>query len=285
MILVTGSTGNTGKSAASALQHRGAEFICGVRNPEKAGILQEQGIPIVEFDFLNPKTYGKALENVESFFLIRPPAISNVQRDLVPFLQTAKQAGVKRIVFLSVQGAEKNTVIPHAKIEKQIADMGFEYVFLRPSFFMQNLIHPHGPEIRQDDEIYVPAGDGKTNFIDAKDIGEAAAEILISGDYANEGIELTGTECFSYYEVADILSIELGRSIKYPKPGFFRFIFRKIKEGTKPGFALVMGLLYSAARLGKACNTTSDLEKILQRKPKGLREFIHEHREEWEKAV
>jgi hypothetical protein len=60
-------------------------------------------VQCVKFDFEDEATFDSALSNIDIIFLLRPPFIS--------------EKGIKKIVFLSVQGAEKNTLIPHRKIE------------------------------------------------------------------------------------------------------------------------------------------------------------------------
>lgn len=61
-----------------------------------------------------------------------------------------KEIGIKHIVFLSLLGVEKNPIVPHAKIEAMIKASGIPYTFLRPSFFMQNLLSQHGDELRNE---------------------------------------------------------------------------------------------------------------------------------------
>lgn len=69
-------------------------------------------------------------------------------------------------------GIEKNPIVTHAKIEKILKNSGIPYTFLRPSFFMQNLLSQHGDKLRNEKIIEVPAGNRKTNFIDVRDILE-----------------------------------------------------------------------------------------------------------------
>jgi hypothetical protein len=53
------------------------------------------------------------LKNIDVLFLLRPPHISEVETYFNPLLQSAKENNIKKIVFLSVQGAEKSKIIPH----------------------------------------------------------------------------------------------------------------------------------------------------------------------------
>lgn len=139
-------------------------------------------------------------------------------------------------MFLSLLGVEKNPIVPHHKIEKIIKKSGIPYTFLRPSFFMQNLISQHGEELRKEKEIYVPAGKGKTSFIDVRDIGTVTARILTENGHENKGYSLTGTEALDYYEVAEILSEELGETIKYVNPSVLQFRDKMLTKGIQKEF-------------------------------------------------
>jgi uncharacterized protein YbjT (DUF2867 family) len=149
---------------------------------------------------------------------------------------------------------------------------------------MQNLSTTHRREIAERDEIFVPAGRGKTNFIDVRDIGEAAAKTILETGHEGRAYELTGAEAFDYFEIARMLSDVLGRTIRYAKPSIPRFVFRAVRAGTPLPYALVMAGLYSASALGKAERTTDELERLLGRKPRDFRAFAATEREAWRRS-
>lgn len=132
---------------------------------------------------------------------------------------------------------EKNPIVPHHKIEKIIKESGIPYTFLRPSFFMQNLISQHGEELRKEKIIFVPAGKGKPSFIDVRDIATVAAKILTEDGHENKGYSLTGCEALDYYEVADIISKELGETITYVNPSIPKFKRKMLAKGIQSEFA------------------------------------------------
>src|SRR5689334_5646422 len=114
-ILITGAPGNVGSEVVKGLIGK-APFRIGAYNVETAWTAFGSDQDIVRFDFLDPATYGPAFTGIETMFLVRPPALANVKRDIAPVLIAAKQAGVKHIVFLSLQGVEQNRLVPHYKI-------------------------------------------------------------------------------------------------------------------------------------------------------------------------
>lgn len=140
-ILITGATGNVGMEVIKCLVaiDNNFEIVAGVRDIEhEAAKLKEHLVSCVKFDFTNSQLVANALVSVDLLFLLRPPQLSNVKKYFAPLIASARAAGVKHIVFLSVQGVEKSTFIPHYKIEKLIVDSGIGYTFLRPAYFMQN---------------------------------------------------------------------------------------------------------------------------------------------------
>ncbi|KQQ62564.1 NmrA family NAD(P)-binding protein [Microbacterium sp. Leaf320] len=48
--------------------------------------------------------------------------------------------------------------MPHYRVEKYLEAVGAPFTFLRPNFFMQNLSTTYREDIRDRDEIYLPAG-------------------------------------------------------------------------------------------------------------------------------
>ncbi|NBI08163.1 SDR family oxidoreductase [Senegalia massiliensis] len=281
--LVTGASGNIGKYVVDELIVLKKDIKAAVHNTEKAKKLfkDKEDVELVKFDFLDKKTFENALEGVQAIFLVRPPNLANPRKDMLPFLEAAKEKGIEKIVFVSLLGVEKNPIVPHRKIENMIKNLSIPYVFLRPSFFMQNLNTNHKEEIKKRDELYIPAGSSKTSFIDTRDIARAAAISLIENKYKNISITLTGKEAIDYNEVSKILSEVLGRKIEYKNPSLLRFRKERIKRGTPKEFANVMTLLYLMTKLGTAKDITYDLEKIIGREPIGFKQYAIDHKDYW----
>lgn len=162
-----------------------------------------------------------------------------------------------------------------------IKKLDIPYVFLRPSFFMQNLNTNHREEIKERNELYIPAGSSKTSFIDTRDIARTAAISLIDEKYTNTTLTLTGKKAIDYYEVSRILSDVLKKEITYKDPSLYRFRKDRIKRGTSKGFATVMTLLYLMTKLGTAKDVTYDLEKIIGRAPISFKQYAIDHKNYW----
>jgi uncharacterized protein YbjT (DUF2867 family) len=313
MILVTGATGTVGRDVAASLIRRGAaagSVRAGSRGGEAVA-----GAVGVRLDFEDPATWAAALVGVESVFLVRPPSMSRVA-PLRAFVDAAVEAGARRIVFLSLLGAERNPLLPHRRVEQHLeqragtAGGGLEVAFLRAGFFMQNLTGPHRRDIVELDEIVVPAGSGETSFVDTRDIAEVAARLLADGaegwrrpvtvrgpstpPEADAGeraggevasavvaYDLTGPRALSYHEVAGILTEVLDRGIEYRSPSLLRFGRVMRGRGHPWLYILVMAGIYTTTRLGMAARVTDDLPRLLGRPPTSFRQFVDDHRAVW----
>ncbi|MBE9191714.1 SDR family oxidoreductase [Gloeocapsopsis crepidinum LEGE 06123] len=279
-ILVTGATGNVGSEVVCLLHDRGYQIKAAVRDLKNIDDTLTPQVEYVIFDFQQQNTFSPALQGVSKLFLVRPPAIAQVKRYINPAIDAAIAAGVQHIVFLSLLGTEYNPIVPHAKIESYIKSVGISYTFLRASFFMQNLSTMHQEDIKHQ-EIFVPAGKGKTSFIDVRDIASVAVKALTEPGYNNQSYALTGDEALDYYQVADMFTRVLGKTVVYTNPSIFQFFTRMYKQGFSLQFIAVMIAIYTTARLGFAARITADLEQILHRKPIRMQQFIADYRECW----
>jgi uncharacterized protein YbjT (DUF2867 family) len=278
-ILVTGATGNVGLEVVKGLVAAGTSVRGAVTDPERARAVLPSDLEIVRFDFTDANTFRAALENVQRVFLVRPPQMSNAHA-FKPFLEAARAMGVTQIVFLSLLGAQKNRVVPHRGIEDAILELGLGHVFLRPSFFMQNLSAQHRDDIRLRDRIAVPAGNGKTSFIDARDIAAVGVHSLLSGE-VNVAHDLTGAEALTYAQVAALFTEVLGRPIRYTHPNIVQFALNERAHAVPWAFIAVMIGIYSVARFGAAGRVTDDVRRILGRDPISMRQFIQDYRQAW----
>jgi uncharacterized protein YbjT (DUF2867 family) len=256
-----------------ALRQAGQPVVAATTNPAAAA-------PSVYLDFGRPETYPAAFAGVRRLFLMRPPAIADVQRYLFPVIDFAARAGVEQIVFLSVMGV--NPLVPHYQVEQKLKRSGLGYTLLRPSFFMQNLDTTHQAEIRDRDEIAVPVGAGRTSFIDVRDIGAAAARVLSEPGHAGQANTLTGNEAFTYTQVAAVFSTELGRTIRYTNPSPWAFARVRRAQGDSAVLVMVMVALYLTVRLGLGAQVTPTLEGLVGRPPITLEQYVRDYAAAWQ---
>lgn len=272
-ILVTGATGNVGSEVVRQLLARG-ERVRGAALPDDSR-LPEGAEPAV-FDFEDPTTFECALAGVDRVFLMRPPHMGDA-RAFDPFLAAMRDAGVRQVVFLSLLGVERNPVVPHHAIERRLVDSGLGWTMLRPSFFMQNLTTTHLADIRDRAEIALPAGSGRTSFIDVRDIAAAAAVTLAEDGHIGKAYALTGSEALTYAECAALISEETGRLVRYTSVSGRAFARHMAALGHPAAFITVMRGIYLVARLRMAATITGDLQALIDRQPTTFRQFAADH--------
>lgn len=278
-ILVTGASGNVGYSVIRFLSliSPGNQIIVGIRDLQKAKAVLSD-FPDLEYthlDFEDPSTCHNALENIDIVFLLRPPHISDVQQYIAPFIKEMNERNIKEIVFLSVQGAEKTRMIPHSRIEKLILDHNMDHIFIRPSYFMQNLLTTLINDVKERQNIVLPAGKTTFNWVDAENVGEVAAILLNDfSRYKNQTYEVTGYENKNFYEVARQLSEVTKRTIKYTNMNPVSFFKYRKKEGMKKEKILVLIMLHFFPRFQKQPAISSFYEHLTGKKPTKLQEFI-----------
>lgn len=283
-ILITGATGNIGTEVVHYLYEleNEAEIIVAVRNIKSAKNKFPNCPKLVfrTFDFEEQNSFNGAFKDIDILFLLRPPHISEVDKYFQPLLKSAKKNGIEKVVFLSVQGAEKSKVIPHNKIERLIKSNDFKYIFVRPSYFMQNLTTTLLPEILENQTITLPSGQAKFNWIDVKNIGQVSAVLIKSFDkYQNSAYEITGTENKNFQEVTEIMTEITGTKFRFKSINPISFYFKKRKSGVQSGFAIVMTILHFLPRLQREPEISDNYFKLTGNKTTTLKEFINREKE------
>jgi uncharacterized protein YbjT (DUF2867 family) len=293
-VLVTASTGTVGRHVVAALADTDVEITAGSRDPAALAdrfasfptALPDRAVGAVAdpvaFDFDRPETWGPALAGVDAVFLVRPPGVD--AGAVRSFVDAAARVGVEQVAYLSTLGADRNVLIPHHRIERHVAASGVDYTFLRASFFAQNLHEVHGADVRERDELFVPAGDGATSFVDARDVGAVAATVLAEPGHRDVAYDLTGSAALTYREVAAVFSEVLGRRVTYANPSILGYVARMRSRGHPLGYVLLTVGIYTTARLGLADRVTDDVERLLGRPPRRIDDYVTDYAAEFRLA-
>jgi uncharacterized protein YbjT (DUF2867 family) len=280
-ILVTGAPGNAGTPLVRELLGLGADVRAAARNPTAARSALGDAVEVVPFDMTDRATFG-AFDGVERLFLLRPPAIADVNGVVVPALAAARERGVRHVSFLSIQGAERNRLVPHHRIERAIRDLGFEWSFVRAAYFMQNLSTTHAADIRECDEIFVPAGRGsRTAHVDVRDVAAVIARTLVESGHEGRAYEPTGPEALTYDECATMVTEAVGRTVRYADPAPWTYWRRMRSRGVPRAMVGVTIGIYTAARLGMAAHLTGDVSRVTGRDPRTFAAFTVDARRAW----
>lgn len=287
-ILITGATGNIGFEIIRYLYKKNTSnrIIAGVRDIEKAKQIfaDYPKLEYVYFDFEDSDTFDRALTDIDRVFLLRPPHLSDIDKYFKPLISRIKEKNVNEVVFLSVQGAEKSKVIPHNKIERLIKEHGLDYIFLRPSYFMQNLTTTLIGDIKTKREIILPSGQAKFNWIDIENIAEAGAVLLDKFcDYKNQAFEITGLENENFATVTSLINKTIESPIRFRNVNPLRFYQIKKRDGFEKGMIIVLILLHLLPRFQNEPRISDIYEQLTGKKPTDLVTFIQREKKQFEK--
>jgi uncharacterized protein YbjT (DUF2867 family) len=281
-VLVTGATGNVGKAVIEVLTASDIGVTAAVADLHKYRA-RDSIRKAVQLDFHEPTTFASALRGIDSLFLMRPPAISKMSPTLNRLITVASTMGVKHIVFLSVAGAQTNRIVPHHRVEVHLAKSGVSYTILRPGFFANNLGDAYREDIRTDHRLFVPAGAGRVAFIDARDIAAVVALIARNpADHVGRGYTLTGSNAYSFAEVAELLTRQLGTTIGYTPASILGYIKHLRQRKLAVPQILVQTILHVGIRTGSAAGVDPTLMHLLGRNSLTMNDYIEAHRNLWQ---
>lgn len=283
-LLITGATGNVGRSIIEANESLSLSIYAGVRNCAK--VVNDpfyKNTQIIPFDFENLSS-SHIPQDVDVIFLMRPPQITD-PLIFSNFLEEIKNKST-HIIFLSIQNADKKEFTPHRKIEHKIIESGFPYTFIRPSYFMDNLITTLYSEIQKNNRIYMPSGNLKFNWIDVADIGSLICKVAHKHQqYDKKSLELTGTDSLNFKEVVLKINELSGSELYYKRPCVLSFVFYSIMQKNKIAYIIILLLLHWLPKFGKETEKTDTFEIVMGRQPRTLEDFVRNHMSYFQKKT
>lgn len=270
-ILVIGATGNVGTPLVAELLSRGEKVKAATRN------LNSQfpvGAEAVHLDLSIPDTFEPALHEVDRIYVIEPTGSTDSLATLAPVIEAAARHGIK-VVLQSAMGVDADESIPMRKVELLLEKLGMPFVILRPNWFVDNFFTYWAAGIR-DGQVRLPAGDGKTSFIDARDIAAAATGALITNSHDGQAFILTGGAAHSYTEALELLSETLGRRITYQAVDVATFISESVADGLQSEYAESIAAIFHPVVEGWTSEVSNAVEKLSGLPPRTLKSSIQD---------
>lgn len=206
-IAVIGATGHQGGSVVDALLERGGIAVRAlVRDPDgdKAKSLAARGVELFPGDLTAPDSIDALLTGADAAFAMTtmagPGGLEFEIGTGKAVADAAKRTGLPHLVFSSVGGAERNSGVGHfeskRRVEEHIESIGIHATFVRPVFFMENLLGM-GASIENGTVIVrepLP-DDVPLQMVAVRDIGRVAAAILLGGTVVEgQAVEIGGDE-------------------------------------------------------------------------------------------
>ncbi len=282
-VLVLGATGKVGGKVASLLAESGdVQVIAGVRSPEKAQSLQEQGIEIRHLDLDKQDTLKPALKEIDRALLLTGYTVDMLKQSKA-FLDTAKETGVEHIVHIGASGAPTNEVAHwgwHQYIEKYIESLDFSYTHLRPEAFMKNLTDFGW---LNEDVVTNYIGNARWSWIDSDDLAKVSAETLRQSEKHAGKIYPLGYDTATMSEVAEILTEVIGKPYRVETRSPDEFLANMLQFGAEPAYihcVYTQFKLNIAHKIPNADATFDNFEAITGRKPTSWREFVAKNLEQ-----
>jgi uncharacterized protein YbjT (DUF2867 family) len=227
MYAVTGGTGRTGAAVARRLLRKGESVRVIGRGGERLKSLAAEGGERSDADLTDRAALTRAFVGAKAVYVMLPPNLAT--HDYCAFQSRVTQAitaavesaGVSHAVTLSSIGADKpdrtGSVAGLHYLEQQLNRIdGLNVLHLRAGYFMENTL----AEIRNIQTMGKAAGpfrpDLKLPMIATRDVGEAAADALLSLNFEQKQIrELQGQRDLSMSEVAQIIGQAIGADLRY----------------------------------------------------------------------
>ncbi|KAI9372974.1 Festuclavine dehydrogenase [Aspergillus egyptiacus] len=284
-ILVLGGRGKTASHLASLLAAADVPFLLATSSPS-----HKSPYSLTHFNWLDEATYespfiqtrSTALDPISAVYLVAPP-IQDVAPPMLKFIDLARARGVKRFVLLSASNVGKgghSMGQAHAYLDS-LGDV--EYVALRPTWFMENLLEdPHLSWIKSENKIYSATGNGKIPFISAYDIARVAFHVLTQWKPREEEYLVLGQELLSYDKVAEILTTVMGREISHvslPQLEFAKLLTDTV--GLPVEFASMLADMEAEVGSGGEERLSDAVARVTGSSPLGFRDFVVREKDRW----
>jgi uncharacterized protein YbjT (DUF2867 family) len=277
MILVT-TAGKVGAETARLLREQDVPVRVLVRDPAKATAqaLAEAGAEIAAGDLDVPASIDDAMAGVSTVVLVSP-AVPPQELNVVA---SAAKAGVAHVVKATSKASPDSPIARRrwqSEIEAGLSASGIPHTLLRSNAYMQNVL-ALAPAIAATSSFGSAAGQGRTGMVDARDTAAVAAQIAASpAAHAGKTYRLTGPEALSNYDVADILSRLLGRTITYRELTFEENKDAMIRAGVPEQIAEMNAQAFALNADGDAEWVTDDVPSLLGRPARSFEQFAADY--------
>jgi NAD(P)H dehydrogenase (quinone) len=290
-LLITGATGNTGRSTMETLIKQGFAVRALVhKEDERAARLRAAGAEIVIGDLLNLDDARHALEGVRAAYFVYPIPHPGLIEASAYFAQAAKEAGAGAIVNMSQISARREAKSHAARdhwVSERVLDWsGVPTTHIRPTFFAEWLLYPTPGWQVKNGVIGFPLGRGRHAPIAAEDQGRLIAAVLTNpAPHAGKVYPLFGPVELDHYEIAEKLSATLGRPFRYEPLSIPQFVTEMQSAGLSPRFIQHIASVAQDYQDGIFAGTNDVIETVTGKPPLTLEEFVARNRTKFDLAA
>jgi NAD(P)H dehydrogenase (quinone) len=280
-ILVTGATGHLGSAVIETLLKKipSTQISVITRKEEKRKEFQAKGFNAWLGSYDDVISLEKAMAGVDTVLLISAGDEGDRMQEHKNVVDTAKKMGVACIAYTSRCLHDRTTLanklmVEHFETEDYIKASGLTYTFFRNILYMDAIPQFIGGKVALERGIFLPAGDGKVAFALRSEMGEAMANVLLSGDCNNKIYNFTGDKVYSFYDIAAALTELSGKEVKYTAVVESTFT-GMMKQRNLPEQVIqkIVGFI-TDIKHNQEADIYSDLENTLGRKPTSLKDGL-----------
>jgi len=273
-ILVVGASGTVGSELVKALRARGHEVV---RATSKADPAADQ----VHLDVVKGSGIAAAFDGIDKAFLLAPPGYTNQHELLKPLIDMAREKTLKKVVLMSAMGANAVDEAPLRQAEIHLERSGLAWNIIRPNWFMQNFhtFWLHG--IVNGGKVFLPVGEAKTSFIDARDIAAVAAALLDSDRFDNRDFDLTGDESLTHAEAAALIGQATGKEIGFADITPDEMRANLLGAGLPADYTEFLLMILGFLKQGYNERRTDAVQAITGRMPVRFAQYARDYRQAW----
>ncbi|MGK2898306.1 MAG: SDR family oxidoreductase [Burkholderiaceae bacterium] len=279
MILMIGATGNIGSKVTEQLVAKGADVRVLARDTAKARAALGPKVQVVQGDLSRPETVTAAMAGADKLFLVTPMHLDQIAMKSVA-IRAAKQAGVKHIVMSTGIGAGPKAGAEigrwHGTSQEEVKATGIAHTFLQPTFFMQNMLM-FADSIRAQGAFYLPLGDSKVSWVDARDIADIGVAVLTEAGHENKAYPITGGVAIGCAEIAQTLSDVLGKTVNFVDVPLAAARQGMTAAGMPEKLADMMNELYALGPAGHLAYVAETVKAVTGHAPRSFRQFALDH--------
>ncbi|BAV04046.1 Uncharacterized conserved protein YbjT, contains NAD(P)-binding and DUF2867 domains [Filimonas lacunae] len=282
-VLITGATGKSGGAAIDELLKMGYPVRAFVHSKdERSEKLSAKGVEVVVGDLLNLDDISAAMKGIDTAYLCYPVLVPGVLQATAYFAQAAKENGLTGIVNMSQisarREAKSNAAQDHWVGEQILNRTGIPTVHLRPTFFDDWFLYTRDI-IHENSAILLPFGTGRWAPVDSADLGRVVAKTATNiAAFAGQALKLYGPEEYNLFEMSEVISKTLGRTITYEPLTTEQFFKMNSKRGASDHFVQHVTHVAEDCINGVFAGTNDLIETITGRKPTSLAEFFTENK-------
>jgi uncharacterized protein YbjT (DUF2867 family) len=274
-VLVTGATGNIGRSLVEFLRQSGAHPVAVSRKTGSAGL--PPGVDVVEGDPSRPTTITHAMRGASALF-VNPLAVQGATADL---LALAREHGITRVVALSATNVHDDPATQpsllrgadHRMVEKVLEASRLETVILRCSVHAANSLAMWGPQIQRGDVVFWPYAASVSAPLHERDVAAVAASLLTTRAPVSQRVVITGPESLTQSAMVTAIGATVGRRLRLHEvpPDVAK---RAMVERGLPEPLVVRILALLARGLEERPVVTDEVERILGRPAKTFGQWV-----------